>query len=118
MTICDYPDYLAVGYLLNQNMLKPDDVIEGIDHDEELDVVVVRTARATNYEEKLKKKVRTSGCAQGTAFGHLTEKFETVKLPAAAVLKPSCDRKSVVVENSVSVRVDLGGRRLLIQKTP
>ena len=22
MTICDYPEYLAVGYLLNQNMLK------------------------------------------------------------------------------------------------
>src|SRR3546814_18519221 len=70
-------------------MLKPDDVIEGIDHDEELDVVVVRTARATNYEEKLKKKVRTSGCAQGTAFGDLMEKFETVKLPADAVLKTS-----------------------------
>src|SRR3546814_9716600 len=89
MTIGDYPDYLAVGYLLNQNMLKPDDVIEAIDHDEELDVVVVRTERATNYEEKLKKKVRTSGCAQGTVFGDLMEKFETVKLPADAVLKTS-----------------------------
>ena len=22
MTICDYPKYLAIGYLLNQNMLK------------------------------------------------------------------------------------------------
>src|SRR3546814_9120640 len=87
MTIGDYPDYLAVGYLLNQNMLKPDDVIEAIDHDEELDVVVVRTERATNYEEKLKKKVRTSGCAQGTVFGDVMEKFETVKLPADAVLK-------------------------------
>jgi FdhD protein len=89
MTIGDYPDYLAVGYLLNQNMLLPDDVIESIDHDEELDVVVVRTQRATNYEEKLKKKVRTSGCAQGTVFGDLMEKFETVKLPAEAVLKTS-----------------------------
>jgi FdhD protein len=89
MTIGDYPDYLAVGYLLNQNMLRPDDVIEGIDVDEELDVVVVRTERATNYEEKLKKKVRTSGCAQGTVFGDLMEKFETVKLPAEAVLKTS-----------------------------
>src|SRR3546814_8232330 len=96
MTIGDYPDYLAVGYLLNQNMLKPDDVIEAIDHDEELDVVVVRTERATNYEEKLKKKVRTSGCAQGTVFGDLMEKFETVKLPADAVL----DRKSTRLNSS------------------
>src|SRR5919106_5003858 len=41
MTIGDYPEYLAVGYLLNQNMLRPDDVIAGIDYDEELEVVVV-----------------------------------------------------------------------------
>ena len=63
MTIGDYPHYLAVGYLLNQNMLRADDVIEAIDHDEELETVVVRTARETDYEETLKKKVRTSGCA-------------------------------------------------------
>jgi len=89
MTIGDYPDYLAVGYLLNQNMLRPDDVIEGIDYDEELEVVVVRTERETDYEEKLKKKVRTSGCAQGTVFGDLMEKFEEVTLPEDAVLKTS-----------------------------
>ncbi len=89
MTIGDYPDYLAVGYLLNQNMLRPDDVIEAIDYDEELEVVVVRTERATDYEEKLKKKVRTSGCAQGTVFGDLMEKFETVQLAEDAVLKTS-----------------------------
>jgi len=89
MTIGDYPDYLAVGYLLNQNMLRPDDVISGIDYDEELEVVVVRTARATDYEEKLKKKVRTSGCAQGTVFGDVMEQFEQVELPADAILKTS-----------------------------
>jgi FdhD protein len=89
MTIGDYPDYLAVGYLLNQNMLRPDDEISGIDYDEELQVVVVRTARATDYEEKLKKKVRTSGCAQGTVFGDVMEQFEQVLLPADAILKTS-----------------------------
>ena len=89
MTIGDYPDYLAVGYLLNQNMLRPDDVISGIDYDEELEVVVVRTERATDYEEKLKKKVRTSGCAQGTVFGDVMEQFEQVELPADAILKTS-----------------------------
>ncbi|MBL8671743.1 MAG: formate dehydrogenase accessory sulfurtransferase FdhD [Alphaproteobacteria bacterium] len=83
MTIGDFPDYLAVGYLLNQNMLLPDDEIAGVDYDEELDTVVVRTARATNYEAKLKKKIRTSGCAQGTVFGDLMEKIEGIKLPQA-----------------------------------
>src|SRR4051812_20703713 len=81
MTINDYPEYLAIGYLLNQNMLKPDDVVTGVDYDEELSVVVVRTKRKTNYEKKLKKKVQTSGCAQGTVFGDLMEALEDVKLP-------------------------------------
>ena len=89
MTIGDYPEYLAVGFLLNQNMLLADDEITGIDHDEELEVVVVRTRRQTDYEEKLKKKVRTSGCAQGTVFGDLMEKFETIALPTDAKLKTS-----------------------------
>jgi FdhD protein len=83
MTIGDYPDYLAVGYLLNQHMLLPDDVVTGVDYDEELAVVVVRTKRKTNYEKKLKKKVQTSGCAQGTVFGDLMEALENVSLPKA-----------------------------------
>src|ERR1051325_5460012 len=83
MTINDYPEYLALGYLLNQNMLAPDDVVTGIDYDEELAVVVVRTERATDYEQKLKKKVQTSGCAQGTVFGDLMEVIETARLPDA-----------------------------------
>ncbi len=81
MTIADHPDYLAIGYLLNQNMLQPDDVVTGVDYDEELSVVVVRTERETNYEEKLKKRVQTSGCAQGTIFGDLMEALEGVTLP-------------------------------------
>ena len=80
MTIGDHPAWLAVGYLLNQNMLRPDDRIEAVDYDEELDVVVVRTERPTDYEAKLKKKTLTSGCAQGTAFGDLMETFEDVTL--------------------------------------
>ena len=81
MTINDYPEYLALGYLLNQHMLLPDDVVTGVDYDEELAVVVVRTRRKTDYEKKLKKKVQTSGCAQGTVFGDLMEAVENVTLP-------------------------------------
>src|ERR1700720_4898246 len=65
MTIGDHPDYLAVGYLLNQNMLRADDRITGIDYDEELDTVVVRTDRETDFEDKLKKKTLTPGWPQG-----------------------------------------------------
>jgi len=83
MTINDYPEYLALGYLLNQRMLLPDDAVTGIDYDEELAVVVVRTRRKTDYEKKLRKKVQTSGCAQGTVFGDLMEAVENVTLPPA-----------------------------------
>ena len=62
MTIGDYPEYLAVGYLLNQNMLLSTDKITGVEYEEDLGVVVVRTKRKTNYESKLKKKTLTSGC--------------------------------------------------------
>ena len=89
MTICDHPDYLAVGYLLNQNMLRPDDEVTGIDYDAEIETVVVRTARETNYEDKLKKKTLTSGCAQGTVFGDVMETFETAELNKDTVLKTS-----------------------------
>jgi FdhD protein len=89
MTIGDFPTYLAVGYLVNQNMLRPGDEIVGIDHDPEIDTVVVRTRAETNFEDKLKKKTLTSGCAQGTAFGDLMERFDEIELPADAVLKTS-----------------------------
>jgi len=91
MTIGDHPDYLAVGYLLNQNMLLPGDRITAIDYDDPDDpeVVVVRTDRETDFEDKLKKKTLTSGCAQGTVFGDLMEKFDEVRLDPAAILKTS-----------------------------
>jgi FdhD protein len=89
MTIGDHPDYLAVGYLLNQNMLGPEDRITGIDYDEEIEAVVVRTDRETDFEDKLKKKTMTSGCAQGTVFGDLMERFEEVRLDPRAVLRTS-----------------------------
>src|SRR5437016_11392850 len=83
MTIGDYPEYLGLGYLLNQNMLKYDDVVTEVEYDDDLEVVVVRTKHHTNFEQKLKKRTQTSGCAQGTAFGDLLEAGENVALPQA-----------------------------------
>jgi FdhD protein len=89
MSICDFPEYLAVGYLLNQNMLLPEDTITAVEYDPDIDTVVLRTDRKTNYEEKLRKKTLTSGCAQGTVFGDVMEQFENSVLPDAAVLRLS-----------------------------
>ena len=89
MTICDFPDYLAVGYLLNQNMLRPDDKVTAIDFEEDIETVVVRTEHKTDFEDKLQKKTLTSGCAQGTAFGDVMERFETIELDPDATLRTS-----------------------------
>ena len=85
MTIGDYPEYLALGFLRNQGMLRDDEELLGVDYDDELETVVVRTGRETSYEEKLKKKTRTSGCAVGTVFGDMMEGLEGLHLPAAEV---------------------------------
>jgi len=89
MTIGDHPDLLALGYLLNQNMLKPGDKVDAIDYDDDLGVVVVRTGVETNFEEKMKKKVRTSSCAQGTIFGDVIDAFDDIHLETDATLKTS-----------------------------
>lgn len=80
MTIGDYPEYLALGFLRNQGMLAGAGTITRVDYDEELGVVVVRTDQPTNHEEKLKKKTRTSGCAVGTVFGDMMEGLEGLRL--------------------------------------
>ncbi|MBE1285758.1 MAG: sulfurtransferase FdhD [Rhodobacteraceae bacterium] len=85
MTIGDYPEYLALGFLRNQGMLHDHDVVTRVDYDDDLETVVVRTEIQTSYEEKLKKKTRTSGCAVGTVFGDMMEGLEDVRLPATPV---------------------------------
>jgi FdhD protein len=89
MTIGDYPECLAVGYLLNQNMLGNDDVLTAVEYDEEAEAVVVRTQRETNFEEKLAKQTRTSGCALGTVFGDIMETFEDTALDPGARIRTS-----------------------------
>jgi FdhD protein len=89
MTIGDRPDLLAVGYLLNQNMLRAEDEITAVDYDDDISTVVVRTRRQTDFEDKLKKKTQTSGCAQGTVFGDLMEEFDKVALDPDARVRTS-----------------------------
>ncbi len=85
MTIGDFPEYLGIGYLLNQGLIQVEDCIDGADYDQELGVVVVRTARTTDYEEKLRRATRTSGCAVGTVFGDMMEMVSGVQLPGNEV---------------------------------
>ena len=89
MTLGDYLEELAVGFLFNQNMISQEDKIEAIDYDEELSVIVVRTDSKTNFEEKLQSKIRTSGCAQGTIYGDMVDKFDSIKLSKNSTISKS-----------------------------
>jgi FdhD protein len=89
MTIGDHPELLALGYLLNQGMLRPDDEVRAIEHADDIDTIVVRTARKTDYEERIGRRTQTSGCAQGTVFGDLLEEIEGVRLNQRARLRTS-----------------------------
>jgi len=89
MTLGDMPKELSVGYLLNQNMLNKNDDILSVEFDDELEVVIVRTKRKTNYEKKLRKKIRTSGCAVGTVYGDMMEVFYDIKLNNNTIIKSS-----------------------------
>ena len=85
MTIGDHPKYLALGFLKNQKLIKEDEKIAGIDFDDETRTVVVRTENESNYEQKIKKKIRTSGCAVGTVFGDMMESVEEITLPESKI---------------------------------
>jgi FdhD protein len=108
MTINDYPEYLALGYLLNQNMLRADDVVTEVVYDDDLQVVVVYTEHGTNFEEKLKKKTLTSGCAQGTAFGDLMEAIEGKVLPPAELRTSWLYQMTQAVNTTPSLYLEAG----------
>ncbi len=108
MTIGDYPQYLALGFLRNQGMLKDDDVLLGVDYDEELETVVVRTDNQTTYEEKLKKKTRTSGCAVGTVFGDMMEGLEGITLPDLRVRTSDLYALAAQINRTPSLYLEAG----------
>lgn len=108
MTIGDYPEYLALGFLRNQGMLRPGETVLGVDFDEELETVVVRTDGTTSYEEKLRKKTRTSGCAVGTVFGDMMEGLEDVQLPAAEIRTSWLYRLAHVINRTPSLYLEAG----------
>ena len=81
MTIGDHPDLLAVGYLRNQALIAGREDVAGIDVDEEDGLVVVRTHERRDVSDRMKRRIRTSGCAQGTVFADVMRDFERVSLP-------------------------------------
>lgn len=108
MSIGDYPELLAIGFLRNQGMLDDAETISAVDYAADLDTVVVRTDHPTNHEEKLKKKTRTSGCAIGTVFGDMMAALDGVTLPHKTVRVDWLYRLSHVINQTPSLYLAAG----------
>ena len=81
MTVGDYPEYLAIGFLKNQNLLHADNPVTKVEYHPDLQTVVVRTKDPTpNLEQKLQRQIQTSGCAQGSMFEETLAHIERVTL--------------------------------------
>ncbi|WP_438991566.1 formate dehydrogenase accessory sulfurtransferase FdhD [Lentibacter sp.] len=108
MTIGDYPEYLALGFLRNQGMITEADKVLGVEYDEESEAVVVRTDQRTRFEDKLEKKTRTSGCAVGTVFGDMMEGLEGLTLPEAQVKLSDLYALSAKINRTPSIYLSAG----------
>ena len=83
--------------------------------------MVVRTATQTTYEDKLKKKTRTSGCAVGTVFGDMMEGLEDVQLPALSVKTSWLYALAAKINRTPSLYLDVGaihGTVLCVENRP
>ena len=89
MTIGDHPALMAVGYLRNQAMIRSAAEIASIDVDEADGLVVVRTHAREDVSDRMRRRVRTSGCAQGTVFADVMADFARVTLPAGRRVRHS-----------------------------
>ncbi len=108
MTIGDYPEYLALGFLRNQGMLGAEETVTAVDFDAELETVVVRTATETSYEDKLQRKTRTSGCAVGTVFGDMMEGLDQVVLPETRLKTSDLYELSSRINRTPSLYLEAG----------
>ena len=83
MTVGDYPEYLALGFLHNQGLLSRANPVTSVEHHADLETVVVRTVSEGDIEDKLRRQIRTSGCAQGSMFASALEKVEELRFPSS-----------------------------------
>ena len=85
MTVGDYPEYLAVGYLVNQNIIKDHTKIEKVEVVDDINTVVVRSSEETLIDISNERKIKTSGCANGTIFDNIIDQISEVKLDLDAI---------------------------------
>ncbi len=86
MTLGAQPEWLVLGYLLNQRLIRAASEVESITVDWEVGAAAVKTHHGiANLAEKTAKRVVTTGCGQGSVFGELMADVDTIALPPATL---------------------------------
>lgn len=83
MTLGTQPEALTLGYIRNQKLIEDIHDIKSVHVDWEREVVEVQTQRGQgigDWQEKMKRRIITSGCGQGTIFSCTVDKLYEVKL--------------------------------------
>ena len=86
MTLGAQPEWLVLGYLLNQRLIQNVRDIESITVDWEVGAAAVKTyAGIASLKEKTERRVVTTGCGQGSVFGDLMADVDTIVLPISHI---------------------------------
>ncbi len=86
MTLGAHPEWLVLGYLLNQRLIRAATEVESITVDWEVGAAAVKTHHGiADLSEKTAKRVVTTGCGQGSVFGDLMADVDTIALPDATL---------------------------------
>jgi FdhD protein len=86
MTLGAWPEWLVLGYLLNQRLVRSASEVESVTVDWDVGAASVKTrAGIDNVEERTAHRVVTTGCGQGSVFGGLMDEIESIHLPPASI---------------------------------
>jgi len=86
MTLGAHPEWLVLGYLRNQRLVKELEAIASVTVDWEVGAAAVYTrAGIADIEERTASRVVTTGCGQGSVFGSLMDELDTLVLPPARI---------------------------------
>ena len=86
MTLGARPEWLVLGYLRNQRLVRSVDEIASITVDWDVGAAAVQTHEGIDrIEERTSRRVVTTGCGQGSVFGGLMDEIEAVTLPDTAI---------------------------------
>lgn len=102
MTLGSDPEHLALGWLRNQGLIEDIAALAAVQVDWETGSVAVTSRRldetgvafwegpqAAALDARLGHRTVTTGCGQGTVYGDMMDRLDTIRMPADVILNES-----------------------------